>query len=179
MQHFLVGTDLHQKRTAYDDVEFLSCVGGKLDRLALKLFGVIVLDPVGFCDLVLELGSQVLDVYAHFLGCLLSVTAPCDRVGCQPGRMSFKKIGDIDIEGKRAFVDEGERQVRLPAFIGLVLGKAQIGALRHGVLGKTQNLAHFPDTGGNFQKLRFRGVHNPSSCLRKQKKLVPKTSSVL
>ena len=80
MQDFLVGSDLYQKRSADDNIELLTCMGCKLDWLALKLVRIIIFDPIGLGDLVLELGSQVLDVYAHLLGRLLSVTASCDRV---------------------------------------------------------------------------------------------------
>jgi hypothetical protein len=62
MKDFLVGSDLNQKRSAYDDVKLLTCVGRKLDGLTLKLFRILIFDPVRLCDLVLELGSQVLDV---------------------------------------------------------------------------------------------------------------------
>ena len=106
VKDFLVGSDLHQQRSAYDNVELLTRVRGQLDGLALKLIGIVVLDPVGLGDLVLELGSQVLDVDSRLLGRLLTHAAPGDGIRRQACGMTFQKVRDVDVECKRALVDE-------------------------------------------------------------------------
>ena len=160
VQDFLVGSDLDQQGSADDDVELLTCVGSQLDGLALKLIGILVFDPIRLGDLVFELGRQVLDVDSDFLCRLLSLTTSCDCVRSQPCGMSFQKVCDVDVEGKRALVYESERKVGLTAFICLVLGKTEIRLLCHGVLAEPHDLTHFPDSGSYLKQLCFCCIHN-------------------
>ena len=94
--------------------------------------------------------------------------------------MTFQKVCNVDVECKGALVYEGERKIRLPAFISLVFGKAEVRTLSHGVLTEPHDLSHFPYTGGNFQKLRLRGIHTILLSLSQEtKKPVPKTTIIL
>ena len=92
--------------------------------------------------------------------------------------MSFQKVSYIDVECKGALVYEGERKIGLSAFISLVLCKAQVRSLSHGVLTEPHDLSHFPDTGCNFQKLRLRGIHTILLSVSGNKKARPKDNKI-
>ena len=124
-----------------------------MNGLVLKLFAVIVTYPVRLGNFFAEKRSQVLNVYAVLLGRFLTHSLSGDGVGRKVGTLTFQKVGDADAEGKRAFVDKCEGEVKLTRFIFKIIVDGYFGLFGHFLYGQPDNFTHFANSAGNLQKL--------------------------
>ncbi len=73
--------DLHLQAAGKHQVEFLTFMGRRMDRLVLLLFGILIANPVGLGHLVPEFRSQICDGDALLLRGGLTLAAAGHRVG--------------------------------------------------------------------------------------------------
>ena len=108
---FLVVADAHAHRALEHEIKFLAAVGGGVDGLMLQLLGILIGDPVGRGQLLAEQRCHVADGDAVFGGGDEAAAPACDAVARKLGRLALEQIGQLEAEGQRTLVQEGERQI--------------------------------------------------------------------
>ncbi len=146
-------TDLNFHAALEHEVELLAGVRRRVDRFLLLLRRVLVANPVGLGELVLEHRREVLDQDALLFRRHLALAVSRHRVGRKLGRVTFGDRRKLYVKCLRAFVDKGERKVFLSFLIQAVLILAHFRESRCLGNAHTGDLAQFADTGRNFHQL--------------------------
>ena len=104
---------LHLQSTLDNDVELLAVVRAELDGRILLLGNVGELDKEGLCELILELGGQVVVLDAVLLQDLQTVAASGNGEGGQRGASTLQKVDHLDVARLGALVNKGKAEVCL------------------------------------------------------------------
>ena len=123
--------DAHLHRAFEDDVELLSRVRRRGDRLVEKLGVVLVRDPVGRAEAVAEHRRLVADVHVRLVRGQRALPRARDFVAGEVGGVALQERVDVDTEGDRALVEEVERRIDAPRLDSLVVLDGDFGLLRH------------------------------------------------
>ena len=126
--------------------KFLAAVGGGVDGLMLQLLGILIGDPVGRGQLLAEQRCHVADGDAVFGGGDEAAAPACDAVARKLGRLALKQIGQLEAEGQRTLVQEGERQIDRAGLVASVFRFRHAGLFSHLLFGEAGDAAHLADT---------------------------------
>ena len=161
VEDLLVVADAHAHRSAHNEVELLPRVGRRMDRQALQLLVVAVGDVIGRRQAVAEHRRHVADLDALLLRGDRALAAARHEIARQLRRVALEQRVDVDAEGERALVEEGEGRIALPGLDGLVLGGGDVREARHLTDRITADRTHLADTRGHFlQRIaRYACIH--------------------
>ena len=84
-----------------------------MERLGERLLGVRDNDVEGLDGLILESGRKAVVGEALSADDRHALALSCDCIAAELGAAALHELGDIDIEGVRALVDEGEAEILL------------------------------------------------------------------
>ncbi len=145
--------DLDLQAAGKHQVEFLSLVGGRMDRLILLLFGIFIANPVRLRHLIPEFRRQVRNGDAFFLRGGFALAAAGHRVGGQESIVAFQQFRQLHVESLGGLVDESKGHVGLAGFVIEVFRNGYLRLFRHFLRGPAHDLPHFTDTGSNRTQL--------------------------
>ena len=112
----------------------------------LQLLGILIGDPVGRGQLLAEQRCHVADGDAVFGGGDEAAAPACDAVARKLGRLALKQIGQLEAEGQRTLVQEGERQIDRAGLVASVFRFRHAGLFSHLLFGEAGDAAHLADT---------------------------------
>ena len=146
VERLLVVADAHAHRALEHKIKFLAAVGGGVDGLMLQLLGILIGDPVGRGQLLAEQRCHVADGDAVFGGGDEAAAPACDAVARKLGRLALKQIGQLEAEGQRTLVQEGERQIDRAGLVASVFRFRHASLFSHLLFGEAGDAAHLADT---------------------------------
>ena len=144
----LADADLH--RALEDDVELLTSMGRRGDGLVEKRGIVLVGDPVGRAEAILEHCRLVADVHVRLMCRQWARPRARYFIARKVGAMALQKRVYVDAKGNRALVEEVERRVKLARLDRLVVLNGDFRLLRHLLNRIPDDLAHFAYARGHL-----------------------------
>ena len=150
----LANADLH--RALEDDVELLARVGRRGDWLIQERGVVLVRDPIGRAEAVLEHRRLVADVHVRLVSRKRALPRARHFIAGEVGAMALQKRVDVDSEGNRALVEKVERRVELARLDRLVVLDGDFRLLRHLLNRIPDDLAHFAYARGHLNQIFLR-----------------------
>ena len=148
--------DAYLHRALEDYVELLPCVGRRGDGLVQERRVVLVGDPVGSAEAVLEHRRLVADVHVRLVSRKRALPRARHFIAGEVGAMALQKRVDVDAKRNRALVEEVERRVELPGLDRLVVLDGDLRLLRHLLNRIPDDLAHLAYARGHLDQILFR-----------------------
>ena len=151
-----VVADPDQHRALEDDVELLTRVRRRVNRLVQKRLVELVSDPVGRAETVLEHRRLVADRHEFLGGRHRTLPRARHLITRQVRGMPFQQLVDVHAERNRALVKKIEGRINFRRLDALILRFGNARLLRHLGDGVADDFAHFANARGHFLKFQSR-----------------------
>ena len=135
-------------------VKFLTGVGGGADGLILQLRRILIGDPVGGSQLLMEESRHVLNGDAVLAGSDQSLSLAGHGVAGQLWAGAFQQVRQLNAEDLGAFMHKGKGEVSAACLIFPVEIFGNAGFLRHFPSTQVHYGAHFTNSLRHLHKLK-------------------------